>query len=85
MGVLFLAGPEQECMMVMREEYYLRKAVVLDRHKWQRTTLGEVGRQLRTRKGEERTRFQLEQETEGTSVRVKSNSPNSVCVVGGEG
>ena len=60
MGVLFLAGPEPKCMMVMREEYYLRKAVVLGRHKWQRTTLGEVGRQLRTRKGEQRMRFQLE-------------------------
>ena len=28
-------------------------------------------------------RFQLEQEIEGTSVQVKSNSPNSVCIVGG--
>ena len=43
MGVLFLAGPEQECMMVVRDEYHLRKAVVLDRHQWQITTLGEVG------------------------------------------
>lgn len=85
MGVLFLAGPEPKCMMVMREEYYLRKAVVLGRHKWQRTTLGEVGRQLRTRKGEQRMRFQLEQETEGTGVQVESNSPSSVCVVGSEG